>query len=70
MKVYALKKLLADVDEDFDVLVGSADHGYYVVDSARVLDVEYNPNSGEYAEYHDESNLGSACICTSGLILG
>ena len=70
MKVYALKKLLADVDEDLDILVGSADHGYYVVDSARVLAVEYNPNFGEYAEYHDEANLGPDCICTKGLVVG
>lgn len=57
MKVSELKKLLADVPDDMEVVVSGGDHSYnYVGRGTGVIEVEYFPKYRHMAQYYDDEN--------------
>lgn len=57
MKVSELKKLLADVSDDMEVVVSGGDHSYnYVGRGTGVIEVEYFPKYRHMGQYYDDDN--------------
>jgi len=57
MKVSELKKLLADVPDDMEVVVSGGDHSYnYVGRGTGIIEVEYFPKYRHMAQYYDDDN--------------
>lgn len=57
MKVAELKKLLADIPDDMEVVVSGNDHSYeYVGRACGVIEVEYFPKYRHMAQYYDDEN--------------